>query len=192
MSASETTSIVRTGAAFRARIRDVRMATLFDHWLGLAAALPDRGGGLRAPRRGDLDPLRFSAALAFVWLIDYDVAGAGFVYRLAGDHVRETLGRPIKGRALADVITDQAGETLAHERFRRVIETPAAMLVTGEVYQAVNTQHYGQRLALPLSVEEGAAPAAILGVTIPEIQGPAGADVVPADHLILPSETLLR
>ncbi|MEQ8449988.1 MAG: PAS domain-containing protein [Nitratireductor sp.] len=172
------------------------MAGLFDHWLALAAARAaarrERPGAPAPPRRADLDPMRFPAALPFVWLVDYEPSASRFVYRLAGDHVRETLGRPVKGRALAEVIVDQTGSARAYERFLETLRRPAALLVTGEVYQAANAPYYGQRLVLPLCGGEGDEPSAILGVTIPEIQGPTGANALPVEHLFTPLTTLLR
>lgn len=180
------------GAAFRAKLRDDRTAGLFDHWRSLAQAESRKAGAPRAPRRADLDPAAFAACLRFIWLVDYEPEADRLTYRLAGEHVREVLGRQVKGRPLQDVISDQSGAARAHGRFRAVLETPAALLVTGEVYQAADLPYFGQRLVLPLTEDSGGPARTILGLTIPEIQGAVGEDVFIAVHLLTPVETLVR
>ena len=180
------------GVAFRAKLRDERTAALFDHWRALAHAASCAAGAPRAPRRADLDAAAFASCLRFIWLVDYAPEDDRFTYRLAGEHVREVLGRQIKGRPLQEVISDQSGAARAHDRFRAVLETPAALLVTGEVYQAADLPYFGQRLVLPLAEDSGGPARTILGLTIPEIHGSIGEDVFIAAHLLAPIETLVR
>ncbi len=152
-----------TGAvALRDRMGKSAVHPLFDHWLDRAAVSTDF-----VPERRAVDPLAFHRLLPYIWLIERDRTTDSLRYRLVGEWVAGVHGGALKGRELAAtaspvVIQDAEGYA------RRLLETPAALLMTGLLYRLSDgTLYRGERLALPLRSEPDAPPDALLGASVP-------------------------
>lgn len=133
-----------------------RVRLVFDHWRSLWA-----GEGL--PRRSAIEPTEIGAALAQVYVMDYDPADRSLRYRLIGEEVRTGYAKPVKGKRLSEIVRPEAYAGVA-SYFLACAELPAITMLTGRLYQERNMPAYGQRLLLPL-VDEGGRGEALLGLT---------------------------
>jgi hypothetical protein len=118
------------------------ISTVFDHWTDLVC----RDG--RIPDRQTISPEAMSSALAHVWLCDFDAANDRFVYRLGGEHVISSLGHGVRGRYL-DEITKPAVYPRVHAYFRKCVDLPAVLHVSGRIYAEQARIAIGERLMLP-------------------------------------------
>jgi len=120
---------------------------LFAYWQSMAA-----DGSVPAKR--NLDPARIPKLLPFVWLCARDPERDTFVYNLAGEVIRGTLNRPIRGRSLDQIFNMEWSKRL-NDRYRRVCEGPAMYHSYGGVYVVSEKHGVGERIILPLTGADG-------------------------------------
>jgi hypothetical protein len=130
---------------------------VFDHW----ANLTEVDG--RIPDRRAISPDTLSTALAYVWLCDFDREVDRFRYRLAGEHVTSNLGSGVRGRYL-DELTASDVYPRIHAYFRKCVDLPAALHVSGRIYAEQSRVAIGERVLLPYSDSTGEV-TGILGAT---------------------------
>lgn len=140
------------------------ISTVFDHW----ADLVSREG--RIPDRRAISPEAMAAALAHVWLCDFEAANDRFVYRLGGEHVTSNLGGGVRGRYL-DELTDPVAYPRVHAYFRKCVDLPAVLHVSGRIYTEQSRIAIGERIMLPYR-DGSSAIAGILGATFRKWSGP--------------------
>lgn len=154
--------------------RSPHLRTVASWWQGQA-----RESGA-TPARGELDPTRLRAALAKVWLVQWDRAGDRLTYRLAGEDVIQVFGRQVRGLTPFDLLAeDQAGPVA--ERMRAVCRDGYVCVERGAIYAAQRRGLAGERLMLPLAGRD-ASEAFVLGVSDTTGAQPAGAATQPADQ----------
>lgn len=132
------------------------------HWRGLAV-----DGGV--PGLANLDPIDFPQLLPFVWLCRWDIDSDAFVYRLAGEAVRATVGRPMRGQTLEQIFNDKLLDAV-NQRYRRICTEPAIFHSWGEVYDLTERPGVGERLAVPLVGPSGRIDH-VWGITVHQIGG---------------------
>ncbi|MBL6599756.1 MAG: PAS domain-containing protein [Alphaproteobacteria bacterium] len=130
---------------------------VLSHWLDLFA----RHGGL--PDRRDFSPEAMKTALPHVWLCDFSRLEDRFRYRLGGEQVVASLGGPLRGRYL-DEVTDPEAYPRVHAYFRKCVDLPAALRISGRIYAEQSRVATGERLMLPY-VDGSEEVAGILGAT---------------------------
>lgn len=138
-------------------LRDKRLHLLLDHWL-------DRRGGDGIPLRSAIDPSAIVSVLPFIWLCEFNMAEERFRMRLAGEEINKLYGRNISS-SYFDEITDAAFLPIMNRRYRRIIEQPAILHCSGLIYFSNSSPVVGERLALPLRMEDGRI-TQIIGVSI--------------------------
>lgn len=131
--------------------------TVFQHW----ADLVTREG--RIPDRRAISPDAMATALPHVWLCDFEVENDRFRYRLGGEHVTSSLGSGVRDRYL-DELTDAAVYPRVHAYFRKCVDLPAVLHVSGRIYAEQSRVAIGERIMLPYRDTTGAV-AGILGAT---------------------------
>ncbi len=134
------------------------VSVVLRHWLELYT----RAEGI--PDRRDVSPDAMKSALSKVWLCDFVPAEDRFRYRLAGENVIASFGTAIRGRHL-DELTDAAAYPRVHAYFKKCVEAPGVLLITGRIYAEQSRVAMGQRLMLPYGDGSGAV-TGILGVTL--------------------------
>ena len=133
------------------------IAAVLDHWLELftqSGAIPDR----RA-----FSPEAMSTALPHVWLCDFSRSEDRFKYRLGGEQVVASLGGLLRGRYL-DEVTDPETYPRVHDYYRRCVDLPAVLLISGRIYAEQSRVANGERLMLPY-VDGSDSVAGIIGAT---------------------------
>lgn len=131
---------------------------LFDYWRG-------KRGGRPMPARQDIDPLEIGWALSRIFLMDYGPE-QGFVYRLAGAEISNVFERAnLKGLRLQDVVKPGRWP-LIEGAWRRVVDGPAVVCMTGMVYYGVDRTSAGERLLLPLADDADGPVTGVLGMTV--------------------------
>lgn len=134
------------------------VAPVLAHWLDLFT----RSGGI--PDRRHFSPEAMHLALPHVWLCDFSRTDDRFRYRLGGEQVVASLGGPLRGRYL-DEITDPETYPRVHAYFRRCVDLPAVLHISGRIYAEQSRVANGERLMLPY-VDGADAVAGILGATL--------------------------
>lgn len=149
-------------------VREQRTRLLLTHWL-------ERRGDSVAPARTAIDPAAILAILPDVWICDFLPAEDRFRMRLAGEEINQVYGGSIRSKYFEDIITPAMLPEL-NRRYRRVIEVPAILHCSGQIYLASGRSVVGERLVLPLLDESGAVMHAI-GASVfergrPDLDGP--------------------
>ena len=131
-----------------AHLKDERLRRLLRHWL-------ERRGERLAPLRSAIDPTAIGPLLSSIWMCDYLPSSRSFRMRLAGEEINRLYGRNVTQCSFEEII---APALLADvmRRYRRVVEEPAILLCSGNIYLASNRSEVGERLVLPLSDDSGA------------------------------------
>ncbi len=140
-----------------AHVKDERLRRLLRHWL-------ERRGDGPTPMRSAIDPTAIAPILSSVWLCDYLPADRRFRMRLAGEEIKQLYGRNVTQCGFEEII---APALLADvlRRYRRVVEEPAILHCSGNIYLASDRSEVGERLVLPLTDDSGAIMHAI-GATV--------------------------
>jgi hypothetical protein len=133
------------------------LATVFDHWMNLVSASG------RVPNRQEISPEELATTLSHVWLCDFDAESGRFRYRLGGEHVTTDLGSGMRGRYL-DELTDPDVYPRVHAYFRKCVDLPAVLYVSGRIYAEQSRVAIGERIMLPYSADSGPV-SGILGAT---------------------------
>lgn len=158
-------------------IEDPRLVRLADYWR-------DKRRDRPVPYRGDIDPVDFPRLLPNVWLVHYEPESGRFLYRLAGEEIRNVHPGIAFGRYMDEFMTSESFARIA-PRYRTVLGLdggdPAIMHMRGFVYRL--HQHrltaVGERLVLPLLDDDG-EPRFIFGATL--YQYDSGHQTVPAEE----------
>ncbi|WP_340119620.1 PAS domain-containing protein [Pelagibius sp. 7325] len=160
-------------------VSDPALRRLFDYWRGKRRGRP-------MPAKDDIDPIEIPWSLTRIFLMDYDPA-TGFRYRLAGSEISDVFGRGnLKGLTFADILPPQGAEVVA-ERWRPMIEQPAAISMKGLVYLAADRTPVGERVLLPLADSADGPVTGVLGMTVCEwVAGLAPGEVKQSPLKILP------
>jgi len=130
---------------------------VLDHWVELFI----QSGGI--PDRRAFSPEAMTAALPHVWLCDFSRSEDRFRYRLGGEQVVASLGGLLRGRYL-DEVTDPETYPRVHDYYRRCVDLPAILLISGRIYAEQSRVANGERLMLPY-VDGSNIVAGILGAT---------------------------
>lgn len=139
-----------------ARIADPRLRLLYAHWEETRASR-------RMPARHALDPVKIPTVLSIIFLCDYERDTGRLRYRLAGEEIRGAYDEEITGRCQDEVFA--GAERDRHlARVRRIMEHPAIIHATGEVYGFAGRRGTGERLGLPLSTD-GTTADGVVGAT---------------------------
>lgn len=142
-------------------VRKPQSQLLLGHWL-------DRRSGRVAPARPDIDPTAIADILPGIWVCDFLPAERRFRMRLAGEDVNQIYGYSIRNHYFEDIITpSMLPEVL--RRYRRVVEEPAILLCSGQIYLASGRWVVGERLVLPL-LGEGGALMHVIGASIFDVR----------------------
>jgi len=145
------------------------------YWIG-------RAGARRMPAFEDIDPVDIPWALSRLYLVRAVDGGRDFVYRLAGEAINLRYAGSLTGRRIGDLFQPGSAETIL-ERWRRVIDEPAAYYVDSEHPTSTGTRVRGRRVVLPLGPAEGPADH-IFGMTLFEaLSYPAGPPLTAAETL---------
>jgi hypothetical protein len=141
---------------------------LLRHWLELR-------GDEAMPRRSAIAPSAMAPALPYIWICEYLAAERRFRMRLAGEEINRIYGRNVSHSDFEEIIAgDRLAEVTSH--YRRVLEQPAILHCTGQIYLASGRAVVGERLALPLRDEDGTA-SQIIGASVYDVPRlPDGAD----------------
>ena len=129
------------------KINDHRLRLLLNHWL-------DRRGDEAVPLRSAIDPAALAPALPAIWICEYVPDVGRFRTRLAGEDINRFYGRNIAQTYFEDIAAEPFLSTIIR-RYRRIIEEPAIMYLTGHIYLANESRVVGERLGLPLRTEDG-------------------------------------
>jgi len=133
------------------------VAPVLAYWLELFT----RRGGV--PDRRHFSPEGLRLALPHVWLCDFSRTDDRFRYRLGGEQVVASLGGVLRGRYL-DEVTDPEAYPRVHAYFRRCVDVPAVLHISGRIYAEQSRVENGERLMLPY-IDGSDAVAGILGAT---------------------------
>lgn len=139
----------------------------------LTAYWIEKCAGRRMPAFADIDPVEVPWALSRVYIVRVVDGGADFVYRLAGEAINLRYLGSLAGRRISELMAPDSAAAIT-ERWRRVVQTPAAYYVDSEHPTASGTRIRGRRVVLPLGPAEGEADH-ILGMTVFEALNLAGA-----------------
>lgn len=143
-------------ASFCDLLDDNRIIALLHHW---QAARGDR----LMPAWSDIDLTELRHAAPIIWSWSYDRDSDSFTGRLAGQKIRELVGKPITGKAMADYFSGwNYAEIFA--RHKRVVADCAVALERGLVFCRGEHQGTGERLILPLAAD-GIHPDGLIGAT---------------------------
>lgn len=145
-------------------VHDPRVHDVLDWW---RTACGDRA----MPARGDIEPLAFPRSLPIVWLSEYLPEAATYRFRLAGEEVRASNGRPMKGRTIQEVFPENKCPHILRV-YEQVARTPAIYHRQGQVYTSQGRVGTGERLMLPLGLP-GQGTTHILGVTAYRLESAA-------------------
>lgn len=133
------------------------------------------------PSRHRIDVFVLRRALPFLWLMTYEPRDDTFRYRLAGEAINATLGVPLRGKRVEEVVEPSMLETV-QTRLRHALDTPGAVHAIGWIHARSGRFREGERLILPLA-ETGAATTHLLGVTAYFAAGAGAASAGPAGHM---------
>ncbi len=128
-------------------LRDHRLHLLLDHWL-------ERRGGDDVPLRSAIDPSAIVSVLPYIWLCEFNPAEERFRMRLAGEEINKLYGRNISS-CYFEEIACPSFLPLMMRRYRRIIEQPAILHCAGLIYFSNSSPVVGERLGLPLRMEDG-------------------------------------
>lgn len=142
-----------------AAINDERLRRLADYWLA------KRGDSVVA-RRADIDPTEMKWILPHIWLHDVDPETGRQRCRLAGEEVRAMYATNIIGKYVDEyLLSTNWAEIEAH--FNAIVDGPCIGYAKGQVYRAAIEQFgHGERIALPLTDDEGQRVTMLIGATI--------------------------
>lgn len=149
------------------RIVDPRLRSFLRYWLVL------RGDRL-VPDRRDFDPAEVAPLLGYFWICCKEPKSGRFRFRLAGDEIRNLVGRRVAGAYIEDVFPAVADELI--EGLETILKEPALYHSHGPFYRGDNRWIEAERLALPVSFE--GAVTSVLGATI--FSWPAGGKPIAA------------
>ena len=138
-------------------LRDKRLHLLLDHWL-------DRRGEGGVPLRSAIDPSAIVPVLPYIWLCEFNAAEERFRMRLAGEEINKLYGKNISS-CYFEEITRPSFLPVMMRRYRRIIEEPAILHCGGLIYFSHSSPVVGERLGLPLRMEDGRI-TQIIGVSI--------------------------
>jgi len=128
-------------------LRDTRLHLLLDHWL-------DRRGEDGVPLRSAIDPSAIVSVLPYIWLCEFNAAEERFRMRLAGEEINKLYGRNISS-CYFEEIASPSFLPIMMRRYRRIIEQPAILHCAGLIYFSNSSPVVGERLGLPLRMEDG-------------------------------------
>lgn len=142
-----------------APIDDERLRRLADYWL---AKRQDRV----VVRRAEIDPMEMKWILPHIWLHDVEPETGRQRCRLAGEEVRAMYATNILGKYLDEYLLSKNWQEIqAH--FNAIVEGPSIGYARGQVYRAALEQFgRGERIALPLTDDEGRRVTMVVGATI--------------------------
>lgn len=147
------------GTSF-SHVQDNRLQLLLGHWL-------ERRGNDTIPLRSAIDPAAIALALPSIWLCEFLPDEGRFRMRLAGEEINRFYGRNVS-RSYFEDITDERFLATVVRRYRRIIEDPAVMHCGGHIYFANDSRVVGERLGLPLRMEDGMI-SQIIGASVYDI-----------------------
>jgi hypothetical protein len=142
--------------SFAASIRSPNLKAVAAHWV--------QAKGTKAmPSWEQLSPARIAPQLPQIWAYRYNWELDKFSGRLAGEKIRQIIGKNIHGLSLDEIFPANAvGWT--HHLFHRVVQEPALYRSTGRIFSHLNRWGIGERIILPLS-SDGIEGDGILGAT---------------------------
>lgn len=126
-----------------------------DHWIKLR-------GPHAMPSYADLDPVEFPWALANIFVVEVQ-PGTDFVYRIAGEEHTQRYRRNLKGARVTDIMQPEAAEAI-FERWRLVLDLPAAFFIVTHHKSDEGDSVRGERLVLPLG-NDRSNPTHLVGIT---------------------------
>ncbi|SDF06123.1 PAS domain-containing protein [Thalassobaculum litoreum] len=133
-----------------------RIGRLFRYW----TALRSRGG---VPGIAAFDPLQVADLMPNLWMAGWKEDVGDFVYRVAGDAILTTNGRPMHRRSLHEIYPECLAANL-RDRFTRICAERCIYHSTGTVYIRIGRYGVGERLILPFLDRDGSGPV-VLGCT---------------------------
>ncbi|MEQ9145429.1 MAG: PAS domain-containing protein [Parvibaculaceae bacterium] len=180
---SVTAPISRTDIAAWPAIVDPRLRALLRYWLDLR-------GRRATPDRGDFDPANTPSLLGCFWIIKREAETGRYRFALAGEEIRNLLGRRVAGEYVDDLFVYRARQF--NDALETVTNTPAVHHLNGRMYRSSTHWIQAERLALPMS--DGETVDTVFGATVYEwpafslgtaakFSGDAVPTVVPVDML---------
>jgi len=115
------------------------------------------------PVKTSIDPLDLIpiGIMPIIWLLE---RRDGEIYcRLAGEDIRAALGKPIRGRKVADVYDTDSG-ALIIEQWTRILDASESCHNKGVIIASLGRRYEGERIAMPVANADG-DPRFILGAT---------------------------
>jgi hypothetical protein len=158
--------------SFAASIRSPNLRAVAAHWV-------QAKGAQAMPSWEQLSPARIAPQLPQIWAYRYNWELDKFSGRLAGEKIRQIIGKNIHGLSLDEIFPANAvGWT--HHLFHRVVQEPALYRGTGRIFSHLNRWGVGERVILPLA-SDGMEGDGILGATCyhyshPSTLGEAGVE----------------
>jgi len=128
-------------------VRDARLQLLLDHWL-------DGRGEDAVPLRSAIDPAALVSVLPNIWLCEFNPAEDRFRMRLAGEEINKLYGKNIS-HCYFDEIANATFLPIMNRRYRRILDQPAILHCAGLIYFSNSSPVVGERLGLPLRMEDG-------------------------------------
>ncbi len=140
------------------------------YWIAKAA-------GRTMPAFADIDAVEVAWALPRVYVLRVIDGGADFVYRLAGESINQRSQGGVTGKRVTDLLAPESAAGVI-ERWRQVVNGPAAYYVDSEHPTSNGLRIRGLRTALPLGAAGGPAVDHIIGMTVFESRAESGGAVI--------------
>lgn len=137
-------------------VRDKVARSVLTEWFALY-------DGTRIPERSQIDPVKLSTALPYLYILEYEEGIGRFRIRLSGETIRDVYDRAITGKYL-DELTPDAVNQRVNPYYLATIDVPCIVHISGRLYAEAQRPAIGERLLLPIS-HDGVSVNGILGVT---------------------------
>jgi hypothetical protein len=120
------------------------------------------------PARPDIDVAEIPALLPYIFVIDVLEHPRDFRFRIAGTHIRATLGEELTGRHIADAFPPEfGGEVKAI--WSQVVDTRAPVRGWGDLWVPGREHVKQEGLAMPLSADGETVNMLLGGVVFPQL-----------------------
>lgn len=116
------------------------------------------------PKKAALDPVELgrSRVMPHAWLLER--TGGDLIVRLAGEEIIAAMGRPVRGRRVADVYNPRSAELILGQWYR-VLDACEVCHNKGVIVASMGNRYEGERIAVPVADEAG-EPRYVFGATL--------------------------